>query len=187
MWRWATCSSPASRAAAVLGCLCAGAGVADAQARLTQQEALRLAFPAPAAIERHTAFLTSEQVARARRLAGPDVDVRTGVVTYYTGTVDGRRLGVAYFDSHRVRTLREVLMIVVDTTSQIGRIEVLRFDEPPEYLVRDGWMEQLLQRDLSDALSLKRGIVNMTGATLTSRAIVAAARRVLALHQVIRP
>lgn len=160
---------------------------AAAQARLSQQEALRLAFPAPAEIERHTAFLTSDDLERARRLAGSNVDLRQRVVTYYIGRGPDGPLGVAYFDAHRVRTLNEVVMVVVRPDGRIERIEVLVFAEPPEYAPPDGWIRQMEGRALTSELSLKGAIVNMTGATLTSGALVQAARRVLALHEVIRP
>jgi Na+-translocating ferredoxin:NAD+ oxidoreductase RnfG subunit len=155
---------------------------------LTQDEALRLAFPEPALVERHTAFLDDEDIAAARDLAGKGVELASRVVTYYTGVSDdGEVLGAAYFDSHLVRTLHEVLMIVVTPDDRIDRIEVLRFDEPPEYLVPDDWIAQLEGKALDDELSLKGSVVNMTGATLTSEAIVAAGRRALAVHAVIRP
>ncbi|MEX0890721.1 MAG: FMN-binding protein, partial [Gemmatimonadota bacterium] len=51
----------------------------------------------------------------------------------------------------------------------------------------DGWLAQFLDRRLDGRLSTKADIVNMTGATLTSRAVTDAVRRVLALHQVIGP
>jgi len=158
------------------------------QLRLTQQDALRLAFPEPAIIERHTAFLDDVDIAAARDLAGVGVELASRVVTYYTGVGDdGEPLGAAYFDSHLVRTLHEVLMIVVTPDDRIDRIEVLRFDEPPEYLVPDDWIAQLEGRALDGELSLKGAVVNMTGATLTSEAIVAAGRRVLSVHTVIGP
>lgn len=160
---------------------------AGAQARLTQEEALRLAFPEPAVVERRTAFLTDSQLAQVRRLAGPDVPVDQRVVTYYVGRRDGRPLGVAYFDAHRVRTLNEVLMFVVGFDDAIRRIEVLLFAEPPEYRAPAGWLEQIEDRKLTDDLSLKGAVVTMTGATLTSQAVVRASRRVLAYHRVIRP
>lgn len=158
---------------------------AAAQARLTQQQALRLAFPEPGSIERRTAFLSEDQLERARRLAGPGVEITGGIVTYYVGEREGQRTGVAYFDSHVVRSLREVLMVVVGPDGRIGRIEVMKFEEPPEYEAPDGWIDQIEGQALGDPLSLRKDIVNMTGATLTSQAMVAAARRVLALHQVI--
>ena len=159
----------------------------EGQLRLTQQDALRLAFPEPALIERHTAFLDDADIAAARDLAGSGVELASRVITYYTGVRNGEPLGAAYFDSHVVRTLHEVLMTVVSPDNRIDRIEILRFDEPPEYLVPDDWVAQLEGRALDDELSLKGAVVNMTGATLTSEAIVAAGRRALAVHMVVRP
>lgn len=167
-----------------------------AQTRLTQEEALRLAFPAPAAIERHTAFLTEAQLVQAKSLAGPDVEVTSRVVTYYVGHScgpsapcgpSGPPLGVAYFERHRVRTLNEVLMFVVSPEGRLARVDILEFREPPEYRASPRWLGQFLGRGLEDGLSLKGSVVNLTGATLTSRAITRASRRVLALHQVIAP
>ena len=158
----------------------------SAQVLMTRDEALRLAFP-DAELERRTAFLTDEEVARAEREAGEGVEVDRRVVNYYVATRGCRPVGVAYFDAHRVRTLEEVLMVVVDPDDRIERVEVLRFSEPPDYLAPEGWLDQLDGKALSAELSLKGDVVNMTGATLTSRAVVAAARRVLALHRVIAP
>ncbi|MBI4539006.1 MAG: FMN-binding protein [Gemmatimonadetes bacterium] len=158
-----------------------------AQILLTQDEALRLAFPPPTEIQRSTAFLTEEQVQQARSLAGEDVEVKERVVTYYVGVRDGRAVGVAYFDVHRVRTLPEVVMFVLSPDERIERIEILRFQEPPEYRAPAGWLDQFEGRPLDENLSVKRGIVNITGATLTARAVTRAARRVLALHRVIDP
>ena len=163
------------------------ARTAAAQVRLTVPEALRLAFPEPAEIERRTAFLEEQQLEEARRLAGRDVEVDHSVVTYYVGLSNDEPLGVAYFDSHRVRTLSEVLMFVVSAEARIQRIETLRFSEPPEYKAPDAWYEQFYDAEFDDDLSTKGSIINMTGATLTSVAVTRAARRVLALHLVIRP
>jgi Na+-translocating ferredoxin:NAD+ oxidoreductase RnfG subunit len=156
-------------------------------AQLTQQEALAAAFPPPAVIARRTAFLSPEELEAARAEAGPDAPVDQRVVTYYVAEREGRPEGVAYFDSHRVRTLNEVLMIVVQPDERIRSIEVLRFAEPPEYHAGEAWLRQFEGRALDQELSLKSGIANMTGATLTSNAVTRAARRVLALHRRIRP
>lgn len=156
----------------------------DAQTFLTQEEALALAFPAPATVERRTAFLDEEELAQAQAAAG-EAEVRSGIVTYYVGRSEDRTLGYAYFDAHRVRTLDEVLMIVVDPEGTVERIEVLRFAEPREYLPPERWLERFEGRSLDDRLSTKGEIVNLTGATLTSRAVTRAVRRVLALHAVI--
>ncbi len=157
------------------------------QAGLTQAEALRLAFPEPATIERRTAFLEDEDLERIRQLAGGEVRVDQRVLTFYVATDGDEVIGAAYFDAHRVRTLPEVLMIVVTSDERIGRIEVLKFSEPPEYRAPDGWLRQFEGEGLTERLSLKGAIVNITGASLTSQAVTRATRRVLAYHRFIQP
>lgn len=190
MSRWATCSRPAALAA---GLLLTG-GTAELRAQLSLQEALAGAFPPPAAVERRTAFLTAQDLGAIQARAGRDAPVTQRVVTYYLARKDGKPVGVAYFDSHRVRTLNEVVMIVVAPQDggkagkdRIRSVEVLRFAEPPEYHASDPWLDQFKGKSLDQELSLKRSIANMTGATLTSNAIVRATRRVLAIHERIRP
>ena len=184
---WATCSRQAALAA---GLLLAG-GTAELHAQLSLQEALAGAFPPPATVERRTAFLTAQDLDAIQASAGRDAPVTQRVVTYYRARKDGKPVGVAYFDSHRVRTLNEVVMIVVEPQDggkdRIRSVEVLRFAEPPEYHASDPWLDQFKGKSLDQELSLKRSIANMTGATLTSNAIVRATRRVLAIHERIRP
>jgi hypothetical protein len=109
------------------------------------------------------------------------------LVTYYAATRGGREAGTAYFDTHLVRTQAETLMVVVLPGGAIGRIEVLSFSEPEEYLPRERWYAQFSGRVLDDELAMRRGIRAVSGATLTARATTEAARRVLAIHHALRP
>lgn len=153
---------------------------------LTQDEALALAFPG-ASTERVTAYLGDAELERARGLAGPEVEIESTVVTYYVAWRGDEPLGIAYFDVHRVRTLPEVLMVVVGPDDRIHRLETVVFREPPEYRAPEGWLRLFEARSLAPELSLKGDIPNLTGATLTSGAVTRASRRVLALHDVIDP
>ena len=159
--------------------------VASAQT-LTQDGALDLAFPG-ADFERRTAYLGDVTLDSAARLAGPDVPIEATVVTYYVARRGGEAVGVAYFDAHRVRTLPEVLMVVVGRDDRILRVESVSFHEPPEYRAPDGWLRQFSDGGLDEDLSLKGRIANITGATLTAGAASRAVRRSLALHAVIDP
>ena len=159
----------------------------SAQTLMTQQEALELAFPGSTRVERKTAYLTEAQLSRARELAGADVEIDQAVVTYYVGYDDHGPSGVAYFDAHRVRTMAEVVMVVVSPDARVQRMDVVKFMEPPEYRAPAGWIDQVEGRGLDRELSLSGGVRTLTGATLTARALTRAARRVLALHAVIAP
>jgi hypothetical protein len=156
---------------------------AGARVFVTVDEALALAFPG-ATIERGTAYLTEVEVARARELAGSD-DTPPAIVHPYRASLDGRPVGTAYFDAHVVRTLQETVMVVVRSDGTVGRVEVLSFDEPPDYLPREAWYRQFDGRELDAELELRRAIRPVAGATLTARATTDAVRRALALHRVL--
>ena len=164
-------------------CCASGAwGPARAGVLLSVEEALRLAF-GDATVERESVFLTEEEIAAASDAAG-ELVVRALVVRYVARR-DGAAAGTAYLDVHRVRTLEETLFVAVRPDGTVDRVEVLSFDEPPDYMPRKGWYEQFDGRGLDDDLRLSRGIRAVTGATLTATATTAAARRVLAVHQAI--
>lgn len=160
------------------------AAPAHAKVFLTVDEALELTFPG-CEVERRTVFLEEEQLEAARETSG--VKVESGLLYPYVATCDGEPGGVAYFDSHRVRTLPETVMVAVDPEDQVIRIEVVVFREPEEYIPRRVWYEQFEKQPLTDELDLKRDIRNVTGATLTARATTEAVRRVLALHEIVDP
>jgi hypothetical protein len=180
-------SSRVRRRAAALAlglALLGGAAASPAAAKvfLSVEEALDLAFP-KYEVARRTAYLTKEQVRRARELAGAEIP--SALVTSYVATRGGQPAGTAYFDTHRVRTLPETLMIVVDPQGRVARVEVISFREPEDYVPRGNWYEQFRNQTLDRDLQLKRDIHPVTGATLTARATTNAVRRVLALHRVI--
>jgi hypothetical protein len=176
-------SSRTRRFAALLVLLLLGwSGAASAKVFLTVDEALRLAFPG-CEVARRTAYLTPEQVKRAKSLSG--VEVPSALVPYQEARRNGQLVGTAYFDTNRVRTLPETLLVVVDPQGRVARLEVISFREPEEYMPRGAWYNQFLGHKLDRELELKTGIHPVSGATLTARATTSAVRRVLALHQVI--
>lgn len=154
-----------------------------AKSFLSQDEALKLAFPGSTAIERESIFLSADERGKARELSGVAFDDE--LVVRYVGRKGDEVLGYAYFDAHRVRTLPEAIMILVRPDGSVGTIEILSFNEPQEYLPRERWLDQLDGHSLDDELSLTRAIRPITGATLSGRAIVNATRKMLAIHQVV--
>ena len=152
------------------------------QVRLTVEEALALAF-GDAEIERGTVYLTDEQRAKAEELAG--CDLASAIVHPYVARKEGRVIGTAWIDTHRVRTLRQSLLVVVGPDQRVARVELLAFAEPAEYAPRARWYGQFSGRKLDDELSTRRAIRGVSGATLTARATTSAVRRSLALQRVV--
>ena len=147
---------------------------AQARVLMTQQKALASAFPAGVKVTRQTFFLTPEQA----KAAGSE----TQLVIRYAGSNGA----FAYFDTHRVRTEPETVMVVVNAEGKIDRVDILSFDEPTDYFPKRRWLDQLLGRKLDDDLSLNRAIRPISGASLTGRAIVNASRKILAIHNAVK-
>ena len=170
---------------AVAAVLLVGGGPArpaSAKVFLTTDEALKLAYPG-CAVSRGTVYLTAEEKAEVAKLAG--VEIASAVVHPYHAQCDTAGGGTAYFDTHRVRTLPQTLMIALGPDGRVARVEVLAFDEPDTYLPRGPWLAQFPGQTLDAELALRRDIRGIAGASLTARATVAAVRRVLAIHTVL--
>ena len=150
---------------------------------MTQQQALAGAFPPGTKVSRQVVFLTPQQAAAARKAGG--VEFTDRMIVRYAGTGPAGAAGYAYFDTHRVRTLPETVMIAVTPDGRVSKIEILSFDEPPDYFPKPRWVEQFRGRGLNDDLSLTGAIRPITGASLSGRAVVNASRKVLAIHRAI--
>ena len=152
--------------------------------QLSPEEVLALAFQ-ECKIERVVHYPNKKQKALAEKLAGEKISAKT--VRAYRATRKGKLIGTGYFDAHKVRSKGQTLFIVVDTASKISRIEILRFDEPPEYKPKAKWLGQFKGMNLDKKLQIKQGICNMTGATLSARATTQSVRKVLAFHEIFYP
>ncbi len=148
----------------------------------TGQAALAQAFPG-AQLLRREFVLTELQATRASALAAVEVPDRWLVA--YEARKNGALVGVAFFDTHRVRTLNETLLVAIAPAGRIARVEAVAFREPAEYRAKEAWVQQFEGKILDGQLSLKGAIHPLSGATLTAHAMTGAARRSLALYQVL--
>jgi hypothetical protein len=103
----------------------------------------------------------------------------------YEARREGRLVGVGFLDTHRVRTLPETAVIAFTPEGRILRVEVVAFREPQEYMAKDAWLRQFDGKPLDSQLTLKGAIRPLSGSTLTANVLTDAARRSLALHQLL--
>jgi Na+-translocating ferredoxin:NAD+ oxidoreductase RnfG subunit len=149
----------------------------------SREQALARVFPPPAVIERKTYFLTDAEREKASRLARAKID--SSLVIAYVGRGPKGIVGTAYFDTHTVRTMPETILVTVRPDGALDGVEVVAFGEPEDYLPRPRWLRLFGGKRLDSNLAVGRGLAHVTGATLTTRAIADAVRRVLAIHSVI--
>jgi len=147
----------------------------------SKEEAMQLAFGDDATVEMKSLFPTDEEIARIEQLA--KVKMESKLFSFYVGKKQDKVLGYAAIESHNVRTKPETLLVVLDPEGNLRQVVTLAFHEPPEYQPPERWFAQLLNRKL-DELSLGKDIQGVAGATLSTRASVNSARKVLAIFEV---
>jgi hypothetical protein len=159
------------------------ASPAAAKVFYAKDEALHLAFPDADKIEARDVFLTAEQRGAIEEKAKSTLD--SDLLTIYVGEKDGAVLGYALLDTHTVRTLPETFLIVLSPQGTVSATHLLAFYEPLEYSPPARWLEQFHAATLTDDLRIGRGIVAITGSTLTSEAVTGGVRRALAIYDVL--
>ncbi|MDD1620664.1 MAG: FMN-binding protein [Methylococcaceae bacterium] len=147
----------------------------------SKEEAMKLAFGDDATVEMMSLFPTPEEVAKIEQLA--KVKLESNLFSFYVGKKQGQIIGYAAIESHNVRTKPETLLVVLDAEGKLRNVYTLAFHEPPEYQPPARWYEQLGNHTL-EQLSFSQDIQGISGATLSTRAALNAARKVLAVYQV---
>lgn len=155
---------------------------AHAEVYHSRESALNLAFPTADEVVKRDIFLSVEEKADIERRAG--VAVPSRMVTVYVGLRHHSILGYAFIETHRVRSLPETVLVVIEPGGRAGAVHLLAFHEPPEYAPSEGWLDQFRGLPLNDDLSLRREVDGISGATLTAHSITASVRRILAVFEV---
>jgi Na+-translocating ferredoxin:NAD+ oxidoreductase RnfG subunit len=166
-------------AALLVGCPTSGV----AKVFFSRSEALELAFAGADRVESETFVLDDEQIQRIEKLARSEVD--TKLIKVYTGYRSGEVVGYAVIDIHRVRTLPEAFMVVLNPEGTVRSLRVLAFHEPLDYLPSDRWYDQFGEKALDEQIQLGGDVHGVIGATLSARATTRGVRRVLAYYEVL--
>jgi hypothetical protein len=173
-------------AAALLagGLACAGLPApAWAKVYHARDEAVGLALPGADRVEVRDFLLTREQHERIEKLAAQPLP--TDLVTVYVGWKGDAPFAYAVFDTHNVRTQDETIVVALSTDGKVSGVHILSFHEPEEYLPEPRWLGLLAGRGLDSDLEVGRGVVAITGSTLSTNAVVGGVRRALATWQVV--
>jgi hypothetical protein len=172
-----------SRALLLALALALSSGAAHAKVFYAKDEALHLAFPDADRTDARDFFLTPEQRTQIEDRAKSKID--SDLLTVYVGQKGGAVQGYAILDTHTVRTLPETFLIVLSPQGKVTATHLLAFYEPLEYSPSVRWLEQFHDATLTDDLRIGRGIVAITGSTLTSEAVTGGVRRALAIYDVL--
>ena len=157
--------------------------LASAKVFVSQNQALREAFPDATRIERDTKVLVGSDFERIKALTKDDRPAK--VIVLHTAWRDDTILGYAHIDVHNVRTKPEAFMIVLTPDGIVRSVRVLAFHEPLDYLPTDRWYAQFEGKTREDRMRVGGDIHGVVGATLSAQAASDGVRRMLAYFEVL--
>ncbi|MCR9093948.1 MAG: FMN-binding protein [bacterium] len=157
--------------------------LASAKVFVSQNQALREAFPDATRIERETKVLVGADFDRIKDLTKDDRPAK--VIVLHTAWRDDTVLGYAHIDVHNVRTKPEAFMVVLTPDGIVRSVRVLAFHEPLDYLPTDRWYAQFQGKTREDRMRVGGDIHGVVGATLSAQAASDGVRRMLAYFEVL--
>lgn len=155
----------------------------NAEVYYAQDEAMKIAFPGSDNIEKKTFILTGAERKSIEKKARSKIT--SSLVTIFTGMKQGKVLGYATIDSRLVRTATATFMCVFTPSGQVKKTIILAFNEPPDYLLSEKWLEQFQGKDLSSPLRLGEDIFGVVGSTLSVNAISKGIRTAIAFYDIL--
>jgi len=161
--------------------------LASAQAQTTvylkPSEALKLIFQGSQEVIKEDHTVTDEVRKEAAEKLGYDLPKTS--YTFFLGRTNGKVDGYALIDEQIGKVEPITFVTRISPAGQVDAVEVMVYRESHGGEVASRrFLNQFKRKGLNDELRLHGDIINVTGATLSSQALVVGVRRALALWQI---
>ena len=163
--------------------LCLGFNFVFAKSAASVKAVIESSFDQVKSIEAKSIILTGDQVKEVRTLAKAPLD--TKVYRYYDIIGRSGTLGKGVLITRKVRAKKATVLYAFDKKGTLRFSEIMRFDEPPEYIPSQTWMGQLQEQKPSAKLTVGKDIPTISGSTLSALSITEGARVARALYEII--
>jgi Na+-translocating ferredoxin:NAD+ oxidoreductase RnfG subunit len=150
---------------------------------LSPEEALKIIFKDSKEVHKEDHKLDEAAQKKAQDLLGyvPPKDR----YTFYLGKTDGKVDGYALIDEQVGKVLPITFIIRLSPEGKVQTVEVMVYRESHGGEVKSKrFLRQFENKDLNEELRLQGNIVNISGATLSSRALVIGVRRAIVLWNI---
>lgn len=166
----------------VLTVLLLAAGV-KAAVLISPEEAMKLAFGEETAVTKKSRMLSAAQLKQVAQIAAEKPGGK--IYRVYVAEAAGRRAGVGILLSRKVRTKNAAVLYMIAPEGTMKRIEIVAFNEPPEYLPGPEYLGHFEGRRAGERLQVGDTVPMLSGATLSARTVTDGARLALALYAVL--
>jgi len=150
---------------------------------LKPDEALKIIFKDSQEVVKEDHPVTAAIQEQAKRLLG--YELTKSNYPFYIGKTNGRIDGYAVIDDEVGKVLPITFVTRINPDGKVAQVEIMVYRESHGgEVATKRFLNQFRQKALSDELRLNGNITNVTGATLSSQALVKGVKRALALWQI---
>ncbi len=155
----------------------------NAQLLLSPFDALKMNFNDDIAIEKKSILLSKAQAQTVQKLA--KVKLTTKIYKTFKVTQKDSVLGYGVLVIQKVRTKNSAVLSIITPEGTLKNIEIIAFNEPPEYIPSTIWVDRFKGVQLDESLKLGKAIPNISGATFSARSATDASRIALAIYEIV--
>ena len=146
-------------------------------------DALHAVYGNDVKIEKKNILLTVDKAERVYKQAR--MKKGSKIFRTYTVTKDKEPVAYAILISRVVRTKDAAVLYMISPKGVIDAVEVIAFNEPPEYTPTKPYVEQFKGKTSKDTLRVGKDIPTVTGATMGARNVTDGARLALAVFELL--
>ncbi|MHC3994544.1 FMN-binding protein [Thiomicrolovo sp. ZZH C-3] len=156
---------------------------ASAALLISPIDAMQHAFGAQSEVTKKNTLLTGKQAAAVTKRA--KLKLETKIYRFYTAAIDGKAVGYGVLVTRQVRQKDATVLYMITQEGTLKAIEIIAFNEPPEYMPQHTYLEQFKGKDANATLRVGKDIPTVSGATLSARNVTDGARLALALFETV--
>jgi len=155
----------------------------NAQLLISPFEALKMSFSQEVKLEKKSILLSKAQAQAVQKMS--KVKLKSKLYKTFKVSKDGIILGYGILVIQKVRSKNTAILSIITPDSKLKNIEIIAFNEPPEFIPTKKWLEVFKESALSDELKLGKKIANISGSTFSARSATDASRIALAIYELI--
>lgn len=143
-------------------------------------DAMKAIYGANSEVSKKNILLSKAQASKIEQESQVKLD--TKIFRFYRATNANKLLGYGILINKKVRSKNAVVLYFISTDAVLKSIEIIAFNEPPEYMPSENWNSQFKDIATTKMLRLSKDIPTITGATLSARSITDSSRVAFAFY-----
>ncbi|MCJ7765657.1 MAG: FMN-binding protein [Thiovulaceae bacterium] len=155
----------------------------QAKLRVTPFDAIYAVYGNEVQIEKKNVLLTIDKAEAVYKKA--EMPTGSKIIRTFTVTKEEKPVAYAILISRVVRTKNAAVLYIISPEGIIESVEVIAFNEPPEYTPSKIYVDQFKGKTSQDTLRVGKDIPTVTGATMGARNVTDGARLALALFELL--